>query len=89
MRIINSENLPDLPENVKELVADGVYALFSVDYGREEYAVVIGKDSTAYLLDRTGEVVEVVSGQAFSELRLREPITFANLNNRSVRVNAA
>jgi len=89
MRIINAENLPQLPENVKELVADGVYALFSVDHGREEYAVVIGKDSTAFLLDRRGEVVEVVTGQAFKELHLREPVTFSNVNNHSARVNAA
>lgn len=89
MRVLNAENLPGLPENVKELVADGVYALFSVDHGREEYAVVIGKDATAFLLDHQGEVVEVVRGQDFANLNLREPVTFSNIKNHAVRVNAA
>lgn len=89
MKVMSAECLPQLPDNVKELVLDGVYGLFSVDQGREEYAVVIGKESTAFLLGHEGEVVRMVTGPDYSNLDLREAVTFSSVNHGSVRVNAA
>lgn len=89
MKVMSAECLPKLPDNVKELVLDGVYSLFSVDRGREEYAVVIGQDATAFLLGHEGEVVRMVTGSDYSCLDLREAVTFSSVNHGSVRINAA
>ncbi|MFY1055113.1 hypothetical protein ACOQNP_26155 [Ectopseudomonas khazarica] len=88
MKVMSAESLPKLPDNVKELVLDGVYGLFSVDHGKEEYAVVIGKESTAYLLGHEGEVRTIVQGADYSNLELREPVTFSRVNRGFARINA-
>jgi len=86
---MSAECLPELPDNVKELVLDGVYGLFAVDRGNEEYAVVIGREATAYLLGHEGEVVRIVTGDDYSQLDLREAVTFSRVNHGSIRINAA
>lgn len=89
MKVINPQSLPGLPDNVKELVSDGVYGLFSVDRGAEEYALVLGQEATAYLLGGDGHVMEVVTGEGYSELDLAEAVTFYTENSGAVRINAA
>lgn len=89
MKVMNAEFLPKLPDNVKELVLDGVYGLFSVEQGKEEYAVVIGKECKAYLLGHEGEVVRMVTGSDYTGLDLREAVTFSSVNHGSIRINAA
>ncbi|WP_143518029.1 hypothetical protein [Pseudomonas sp. PIC25] len=89
MRTIASESLPRLSNDVKELVSDGVYALFSLRQDVGKYAVVISQDSTAFLLDRDGNVVRVVTGTEYSDLELEEAVTFSRVKNNSIRINAA
>lgn len=89
MKIIHKQNLPELPSNVKELVSDGVYGLFTVGGEDNEYALVLGQESTAYLLDSDGNINEVVMGEEYSNLDLAEAITFYDEESRATRINAA
>lgn len=88
MKIIHPQSLPELPDNVKDLVSDGVYGLYSVGRGAEEYALVLGQESTAYLLGRDGHVMKVVTGDSYSNLDLAEAVTFSTSNTGAVRINA-
>lgn len=89
MKVMHPQSLPGLPENVKELVSDGVYGLFSVDRGAEEYALVLGQECTAYLLRGDGHVMEVVTGEEYTSLNLAEAVTFNIESSGTVRINAA
>ncbi|MCF5724983.1 hypothetical protein [Pseudomonas syringae] len=89
MKIMHPQSLPGLPDNVKELVSDGVYGLFSVGHRDDEYALVLGKESTAYLLSADGHVTEMVTGEEYSNLDLAEAVTFYDEYSNTVRINAA
>lgn len=89
MKIIHPQSLPELPDNVKDLVSDGVYGLYAVGRGAGEYALVLGQEPTAYLLGRDGHVMQVVTGDSYSNLDLAEAVTFSTSNTGAVRINAA
>ncbi|WP_139121069.1 hypothetical protein [Pseudomonas mosselii] len=89
MKIIHPQSLPALPDNVKELVSDGVYGLFSVERGMERYALVLDQESTAFLLGSDGHVMEVLTGDSYTNLDLAEAVTFSTANSGAVRINAA
>lgn len=89
MKIIHPQSLPALPENVKELVSDGVYGLFSVARGAGTYALVLDRESTAFLLGNDGNVIEAITGEQFSRLNLAEAITFSAAHTGAARINAA
>lgn len=76
MRTANPDDFPKLTESTKLLISNGVYSLFSINNRKEKYAVVIGSERKAYLLDDTGFALEVIYGDDIDSLEINEILIF-------------
>jgi len=76
MRTANPDDFPNLTESTKLLISNGVYSLFSIKNRKEKYAVVIGSEKKAYLLDDTGFALEIIYGNDIDSLNIDEILIF-------------
>lgn len=88
MKTLTIDSLPELPKEIKNLVADGVYTLFSINHGSNMYALLIGGNSQMYLLNNTGHVVESNTNPTLDDLGVIEAVTFPRIGNDTIRINA-
>lgn len=77
MRQLSVGDLPELPESVVELIADGIYGLYTT-VGRGSYVLAAGKDF--YLLDGRGKVIAGPVGD-FDELKVLDPVLVQRPNS--------
>jgi hypothetical protein len=88
MKTLQATDLPKLPQEVKNLVRDGVYALYvlSVAARGAEYLLVV-RGSDRFALAGDGAIVQG-DGWDLSKLPVAQAVTFSGLVD-SARVNFA
>ncbi|HEX2732521.1 MAG TPA: hypothetical protein VHM70_13000 [Polyangiaceae bacterium] len=85
MKAIDSSDLVRLAAEVKSLIRDGVYSLYTVQHPSAAFLLVTSQDD-AYLLASDGEVVDGASGA--SEVQVEQAVCFADPPARdSLHVN--
>lgn len=89
MKIIHSGSLQSLPREVKELIRDGVYALYTTDHAGAAFVLVTNRDEI-YLLSSSGSIAPAPSGYDVRSVGVREAVAFSDApQQESARVNWA
>lgn len=62
MKTLTQEQLPDLPDEVFELLADGVYSLYELDSADAAYLLATTRPREFYFLSASGSVTSAPRG---------------------------
>lgn len=88
MKIISSQALRDLPVEIKLLVRDGVYSLYTVHHPVASFILVTSRNER-YPLSSVGDVVSIPENDA-NNLRFDDAVAFSDLTPQgTLRVNFA
>jgi hypothetical protein len=88
MRFLPSHALPDLPVDIKVMIRDGVYALYTVSNEGVEYLLVT-KGSEFYLLSASGALVAAPRLRDLADAKIVEPVLFADGPGDTATINRA
>jgi hypothetical protein len=85
-RFLKTAEMPQLPREVKSLVADGVYSLYELDTGDAKYVLYTQQREAHYLLSDDGKIVRYGPGGCRNGARIVQAVSFADAGE-GVRLN--
>lgn len=84
MKTLSLDRLPNLSQEIKDLVSNGVYSLFFINHGYNKYALVMKNKSIFYIIDENGTIVETKGSDALVDMNIEYAVTFPrNASNTS------
>jgi len=89
MKTLEATDLPTLPAEVKDLVQEGVYALYALKASTRTGGayLLVTRAHEVYVLSPGGAVVETGQAPDLSSFEVLAPVTFAG--SERVRLNQA
>ena len=78
MKTLKSTDLPGLPQQVRALIAEGVYSLYELTTETPRYVLLTAKGAEFYFLSATGQLVNGPPNvQSPKDLTLGSPVMVA------------
>ena len=75
-----NKRLMKLPKEIKNLVNQGIYSLYSIANSKPENFVLAVSPEETYLLDRDGEIIKERCG-SLKAFKVIAPITFPDIDD--------
>lgn len=87
MKTLKSTDLPGLPQQVRSLIADGVYSLYELTFESARYVLLTAKGAEFYFISEKGDLVNGPPDiQSVKDLTLGSPVMIA-ADSASPRLN--
>jgi hypothetical protein len=86
MKILGDSSLPELPQEIKSLVRDGVYSLYEIEHADARYLLITKGEHEYYLLSETGAVTPTAGVKSIADVKLLRAMSFS-AGDGSVRIN--